>query len=113
MVNQDKPELTQQEFYGLMMLYAANIDGEEHADELTMIRQSLGDASFDRCDSIFKSMNDFELINFFRDHKGKFLKSEMDEKIFLSEIKSVISADHHVDIMEKTLLLALKKIIKE
>ena len=109
----NKTDLTQQEFFGLMMLYAANIDGEQHENELRIITESIGEESFVRCQTLFDSMNDYELINFFRDHKGDYLKSDMDEKIFLSEIKTVVSADHHVDVMEKALLLALKKILKE
>ena len=96
-----------------MMIYAANIDGKEHEDELQMIKSSIGDEAFDRSYKVYDTMNDYELINYFRDHKAKFFKSDMDQKIFLSEIKSVVSADHHVDIMEKTLLLAFQKILKE
>ena len=106
-------ELTKQEFYGLMMIYAANIDSSEDESELIMIKDSIGEEAFDRAYSTFETMNDYELINYFRDNKKKYFKSEMDEKIFLSEIKSVISADHHVDIMEQTLLLAIKKILRE
>jgi hypothetical protein len=106
-------ELTKQEFFGLMMIYAANIDGEEHADELQMIKNSIGEESFNRAYRLFETMNDYELINYFRDHKSEFFKSDVDEKIFLSEIRSVISADHHVDIMERTLMLAFQKILKE
>ncbi len=108
-----KYDLTRQEFFGLMMIYAANIDGIEHKDELDIIRGSIGKETFDRCYTIYGSMTDYELINYFRDNKTAFLKSDMDEKIFLSELKTVISADHHVDIMEKTLLLAIKKILRE
>ena len=108
-----KYNLNRQEFFGLMMMYAANIDGEEHNKELAIIKRSIGDASYDRCSEVYQSMNDYELINYFRDHKATFLKSNMDEKMFLSELKTVVSADHHVDIMEKTLLLAIKKILNE
>ena len=113
MEEKDNLDLSKQEFFGLMMMYAANIDGEEHQDELDVISNSIGVAAFDRCSEVFKSMNDIELINYFRDHKGKYVKSAMDEKIFLSEIKTVISGDHRVDIMERILLSALKKILKE
>lgn len=106
-------ELTKQEFFGLMMIYAANIDSVEDESELTMIKSSIGEEAFSKAYSVFETMNDYELINYFRDQKSKYFKSEMDEKIFMSEIKSVISADHHVDIMEQTLLLAIKKILKE
>ncbi len=109
----DKPELTKPEFFGIMMIYAANIDGEEHENEIAVIRTSLTDETFERCYEIYESMNDYELINFFRDNKSKYLRSDMDEKIFMSEIKTVIAADHDFDIMEKTLMLALAKILKE
>lgn len=95
------------------MMYAANIDGEEHKKELAIIKSSIGEESFNKCCNVYQSMNDYELINYFRDHKASFLKSNMDEKMFLSELKTVVSADHHVDIMEKTLLLAIKKIMSE
>jgi len=113
MEENDKIDLTKPEFFGLMMIYAANIDGEEHEDEIKVIRASIGESSFDRCYEIYEEMTDYELINYFRDHKAKYFKSEMDKKIFLSEIKTVIAADHTVDIMERTLLLALQKIMNE
>jgi len=112
-MNSKKIDLTKPEFYGVMMIYAANIDGEEHQNEIQAIRASIGDVSYQKCYALYESMNDFELINFFRDHKADYFKSDMDEKIFLSEIKTVIAADHEEDIMEKTLLLAFKKILKE
>lgn len=113
MEESNKIELTKPEFFGVMMIYAANIDGEEHKKEIEVIRASIGERAFERCYELYNSMNDYELINFFRDNKGEYFKSEMDEKIFMSEIKTVISADHEIDIMENTLILAFKKILKE
>lgn len=106
-------KLNQSEFFGLMMLYAASIDGETLDKELLVIKDFLGEENYTRVTALYESMNDYELINFFRDHKDEHLRSATDETIFLSELKTVISADHEVDIMEKTLLLAFKKIMRE
>ena len=113
MEEKGKIELTKQEFFGLMMLYAANIDGDEKQEELDVILGSIGDEAYQKSRSVFDSLNDIELINYFRDHKARYFKSDMDEKIFFSEIQTVISADHHIDMMEKMLLVAFKKILKE
>ncbi len=106
-------EVSKPEFFGLMMIYAANIDGEEHENEIAAIKASLTPETYERCAALYAGMNDYELISFFRDNKSKFIKSEVDEKIFLSEIKTVVAADHHMDIMENALILAMKKILHE
>lgn len=105
--------LHQAEFFGLMMLYAASIDGETHDNELIVIKDYLSSEQYERVTKLYSDMSDYELINFFRDNKKHYIKSTADEKIFLSEIKTVLSADHNVDVMEKMLMMAFKKIIRE
>lgn len=106
-------QLSQLEFYALMLLYAANIDGTEDNEEIIAIKQCVGEPAFIKAHAIFNEWSDYELINYFRNNKAHYFKSDIDEKNFISEVKTIIAADHHIEVIETALIHAFQKILKE
>ena len=97
---------TQDEFKTLLMLYAANIDGTIHPDEMELILQHVDPAVVSKLKKDFSKMSDTQILDLIHENKPKFITEQI-----LDDIRSIIAADGRHSAMEAHLLRTLKKIL--
>ena len=66
---------TQDEFKTLLMLYAANIDGTIHPDEVELILQHVDPAVVSKLKKDFSKMSDTQILDLIHENKSKFITS--------------------------------------
>ena len=104
-------ELTKEEFNTLVMLYAANIDGNIQSEEVEVMLEKADESTFKKISKLFKKMGDAEIINCIRSNKNRFTSSATETNLLLNDFRSVIEADEQCTPMEKYLLNAVEKIL--
>lgn len=102
---------TKNEFLAYVLLYAAHCDYFEDSKELQFIFSKVDDVTFHKIhtevvvDSEEKKLN--KIQQYISDNK----LTQIEKEAILRDIKQVFFADGTVDIFEKNLFAALKKII--
>jgi len=104
-------ELTKEEFKTLVMLYAANIDGNIQPEEVEVMLEKADEPTFKKMSKLFKKMGDVEVIDCIRANKSQFVTTSAETNQMLEDIRSVIEADEHCTSMEKYLLKAVERIL--
>ena len=103
--------MTKEEFKVLVMLYAANIDGNIHEDEVEQILQKTDFATFEKMRKDFRRMKDIEILSCIRENKITIITNENEKQDFIEEIKSILVADDYFSYIEAHLLRTLKRIL--
>lgn len=106
-------ELTKKEFETIVLLYAANIDGKIHSDEVDVMLEKADETLYKKMKKVFMKMGDSEVIESIRANVKHFAATEDERAGLLSDIRTVISADGHRSPMEDYLYKAVGKIITE
>lgn len=104
-------ELNKEEFKMLVMLYAANIDGNIHPEEVEVMLEKADKDTFKKVCKMFKKMGDAEVIDCIRANKDRFAATASDREQLLNNFRSVIEADERCTSMEKYLLKAIERIL--
>lgn len=102
---------TQDEFKALLMLYAANIDGTIHSDEMEIILQHVNPDTLAKLKKDFAKLSDTQILDLIRENKTKFITDETSKQQILDNIHSIIAADGRHSAMEAHLMRTLKKIL--
>lgn len=104
--------LTKEEFKVLVMLYAANIDGNIHEDEVeTMLEKSTPDV-FNHMKKQFSRMSDAEILDSIADGKQAFATTGDASAEILESIRSVIDADENLSPIEGHLYRTICRLMK-
>ncbi len=103
--------LNKEEFEVLVMLYAANTDGNIQPEEVDVILEKANADSFKKVGRLFKDMGDAEVIDCIRDHKQQFVPTKEDVQRLMVDFRSIIEADNHCSTLEKYMLNAIEKIL--
>lgn len=104
-------QLNKEEFKTLVMLYAANIDGNIHPEEVEVMLEKADVSTFKKVSKLFKKMGDNEVLECIRANKGRFAATAEDREQLLNGFRSVIQADERCTTMEKYLLKAIERIL--
>lgn len=104
-------ELNKEEFKMLVMLYAANIDGNIHPEEVEVMLEKANEDTFKKVYKMFKKMGDAEVIDCIRANKSRFAATQAETEQLLNDFRSVIEADERCTPMEKYLLKAIERIL--
>ena len=102
---------TQDEFKTLLMLYAANIDGTIHRDEMELNLQHVDPAVVSKLKKDFSKMSDTQILDLIHENKPKFITDDASREQILDDIRSIVAADGRHSAMEAHLLRTLKKIL--
>lgn len=94
------------------MLYAANIDGHIHEDELEVILEKTDKTVLEKMKKQFPKMSDSELLNFLSEYKDSYLSTPEDRRQMLDDIHGVFSVDEHCSTMERHLFRVIDKLLK-
>lgn len=109
--NNTNKTMTKEEFKVLVMLYAANVDGQIHADEVDAMMERSDKETYARVKKMFGKMGDSEILDCIRENKAKYAATEDERNALLEDLYHIIMADEKVTTMERHIFNAITKIL--
>ena len=100
------------ELIAYILLFAAHSDFKESNEEKNIIISKVDMNTFQKIYSEFKADNDYQAIQKIEQglEHHQFSSAQIDD--LLLEIKLLLNADHDYNILERNMMLFLKKILK-
>ena len=105
--------INRNKFKTLLLLYAANIDGQVHPDEVKVILKNMDSKNFEKLMMEFGKMSDLEILECIRENKDKYAATPADRLKLLEELRTVIAADDKCTSMEEFLYRNIDKLLKQ
>jgi hypothetical protein len=113
MKGQSKPHWTLSEFRTYLMLYAAHADFIETEEEKEAILLTCNSEQYKRIQCEFNLDNDYRQIEKIIVHLHAFKLSKADVKKLMNDMTEVQMADRQTDILEKSMMMLLKRIFEQ
>ena len=104
--------LNKEEFKTLLMLYAANIDGNIQSEEVKVMLQKTGFDTVDKMEDLFAKMNDAEVLECIRENKTSYVTTEEDRLELLADLCAIIEADEKCTLMEESMVKAMRRLLE-
>ena len=104
-------KLNKQEFKVLVMLYAANIDGNIQSEEVKVMLEKTDFDTVDKVEKLFDKMNDAQVLSCILENKADYAATEADREEIIQDIISVIMADDKLVTMEELLVKPMRRIL--
>lgn len=104
--------LSKDEFKVMVMLYAANIDGNVQSEEVKVMLKKTDFETVDKVESMFDKMNDAEVIECIRENKPLYVTTESDRLEILADLCAIIEADENCTVMEEYMVRSLRRILE-
>ena len=104
--------LNKEEFKTLVMLYAANIDGNIQSEEVKIMLEKSGFDTVEKMEKLFAKMSDAEVIACIRENKPLYAATEGDRIDLMADLCAVIEADEKRTIMEEQMMRAMRRILE-
>ena len=103
--------LNKEEFKTLLMLYAANIDGNIKSEEVKVMLEKSGFETVEKMENLFAKMSDAEVLNTIRENKPLYAATEGDRIDILADLCAIIEADESCTTMESALVNAMRRLL--
>lgn len=103
--------LNKEEFKTLVMLYAANIDGNIQSEEVKIMLEKSGFDTVEKMEKLFGKMNDAEVLDCIRENKAQYAASEADRLDLIHDLCAIIEADEKTTVMEEQMVRALRRLL--
>lgn len=104
--------LNKEEFKVLVMLYAANIDGNIQSEEVRVMLQKTSFETVEKVENLFDKMNDAEVLDCIRENKPLYVATEGDRIEILADLCAIIEADENCTVMEEYMVRSLRRILE-
>ena len=104
--------LNKEEFKTLVMLYAANIDGNIQSEEVKVMLEKTGFDTVEKMEKLFAKMSDADVLNCIRENKAQYAATEADRLDIIHDCCAIINADEKLTAMEEHLVRALRKMLE-
>ena len=104
--------LNKEEFKTLVMLYAANIDGNIQSEEVKVMLEKSGFETVDKIEKLFAKMSDAEVLACIRENKAQHAATEADRMDIIANVCAVIEADQVCSVMEEQLVKTLRRLLE-
>ena len=104
--------LNKEEFKTLVMLYAANIDGNIQSEEVKVMLEKTGFETVDKMEKMFAKMNDAEALAVIRENKPLYVATEGDRIDLMADLCAIIEADENCSVMETMMVRAIRRVIE-
>ena len=104
--------LNKEEFKTLVMLYAANIDGNIQSDEVKVMLEKTGFETVDKVEKMFAKMNDAEALAVIRENKPLYVATEGDRIDLIADLCAIIEADEKCTMMEQQMVRAMGRLLE-
>ena len=103
--------LNKEEFKTLVMLYAANIDGNIQSEEVKIMLEKSGFDTVEKMEKLFAKMNDAEVLDCIRENKAQYAATESDCLDLIQDLRSIIEADEKCTMMEEQMVRAMRRVL--
>ena len=104
--------LNKEEFKTLVMLYAANIDGNIQSEEVKIMLEKSGFETFEKMEKLFAKMNDAEVLDCIRENKAQYAASEADRLDLIHDLCAIIEADEKTTMMEEQMVRGMRRVLE-
>ena len=104
--------LNKEEFKTLVMLYAANIDGNIQSEEVKIMLEKSGFDTVEKMEKLFGKMNDAEVIDCIRENKAQYAASEADRLDLIHDLCAIIEADEKTTMMEEQMVREMRRVLE-
>jgi len=104
-------EITRNEFMTFILIYAAHVDLEFKAVEKKFIIDRFGQDCFAKMNELFDQGNDYENIEWIKEHKEEFIKTDDDKKTLVASMVRLFSADGEFDLLERNMAAMINRLL--
>ncbi len=104
--------LNKEEFKILVMLYAANIDGNIQSEEVKVMLEKSSFETVEKMENLFAKMNDAEVLGCIFENKAKYAATEADRIDLIHDLCSIIEADEKCAVMEEHLVRTMRRVLE-
>lgn len=104
--------LNKEEFKAMVMLYAANIDGNIQSEEVKVMLEKSGFETVEKMENLFDKMNDAEVLDCIRENKLQYAATEADRLDLIHDLCAIIEADEKTTVMEEHLVRAMRRMLE-
>lgn len=104
--------LSKEEFKVMVMLYAANIDGNIQSEEIDVMLEKTDSETYKKVSKLFKKMNDTEVIACIRENKAQYAATETDRMDLMADLCAIIEADENCTVMEEQMVKAMRRLLE-
>ena len=103
--------LNKEEFKTLVMLYAANIDGNIKSEEVKEMLEKTGFDTVEKGEKLFDKMSDLEVLECIRENKAQYAATEADRLDLIHDLCAIIEADEKCTVMEEAMVGAMRRVL--
>ncbi|MBO7616062.1 MAG: TerB family tellurite resistance protein [Bacteroidales bacterium] len=104
--------LNKEEFKTLVMLYAANIDGNIQSEEVKIMLEKSDFDTVEKMEKLFGKMNDAEVLDCIRENKAQYAASEADRLDLIHDLCAIIEADEKTTVMEEQMVREMRRVLE-
>ena len=104
--------LNKDEFKVMVMLYAANIDGNIQSEEVKVMLNKTGFDTVEKVEKLFAKMSDMEVLSCIRENKAQYAATEADRLDLIHDLCAIIEADENVSAMEEQMVRGLRRLLE-
>jgi len=104
--------LNKEEFKTLVMLFAANIDGNIKSEEVKVMLQKSGFDTVEKVEKLFDKMSDMEVLECIRENKAQYAATEADRLDLIHDLCTIIEADEKCTVMEEQMVRGMRKVLE-
>ena len=104
--------LNKEEFKTLVMLYAANIDGNIQSEEIKVILKKSNFDTVEKMEKLFAKMNDAEILNCIRENKAQHAAAEADRLNLIHDLRAIIDADEKCSVTEEEMINGMRRVLE-
>jgi uncharacterized tellurite resistance protein B-like protein len=104
--------LNKQEFKVLVMLYAANIDGNIQSEEVRVMLENTDFETVEKMEKLFDKMGDLEVLECIRENKVQYAATEADRLDLIHDLCAIIEADEKCTVMEEQMVRAMRRLLE-
>ena len=104
--------LSKQEFKVLVMLYAANIDGNIQSEEVKVMLKKTDFETVEKVEKLFEKMSDMEVLNCIRENKAQYAATEVDRLDLIHDLCAIIEADEKCTVMEELMVRGMRRLLE-
>ncbi len=104
--------LNKEEFKTLVMLYAANIDGNIQSEEVKVMLEKTGFDTVEKVEKLFNKMNDSEVLECIRENKAFYADTDINRLEIIHDLCEIIEADEKCTMMEEQVVSALRRVLE-
>jgi uncharacterized tellurite resistance protein B-like protein len=105
-------KLNKEEFKTLVMLYAANVDGNIQSEEVKVMLEKSGFDIVEKMENVFAKMSDAEVLDCIRENKEQYASTEADRLDLIHDVCAIIEADEKCTVMEEQVVREIHRALE-